>query len=274
MDAPRQLPQLGVRGVEIGGRLVQQRAGPLRLRVEEPHTGPQLEPERDEALLRAVVEITCDLCPGRVGGLDDTGTRAKQLFVGVRARQAERDELGEGAEPVLGALRQRHATACPADRDCTPEPALDLDGGGHCEREAGGPHARCELTVDVGPFEPLRTATPEDARDRRVLVERDDGADVEHGVRRALPAPHHLGGACLGVVAQHPGGVGMEEASDLLGGPREDLGRRSTARDERCDTAKHRLLVREGGFGLDLSRRLVLGGHDPAGSVLRRPAVR
>src|ERR1700730_1120196 len=93
--ASRELAQLVERArqsyrdvVEFGGELVQL-GRDLGLRR------PYLERERDESLLRAVVQVTLDAAPGLVGGGDDPGAGRLQLSVRLGIGNRGRDELGE-----------------------------------------------------------------------------------------------------------------------------------------------------------------------------------
>ena len=84
MDAAGQLAQLGVGRVEILAGAVEQLPCLGLVRPEQPQARPQLEPERDEALLRAVVEVARDLQPRRVRRLDDSRAGAQQTLSVLR----------------------------------------------------------------------------------------------------------------------------------------------------------------------------------------------
>ena len=71
-----------------------------------PSTMPQLERERHEPLLGAVVQVALQSPALGVAGLDDARARARELVVGVGVGQGLRDELGEVQQPPLGAGRQ------------------------------------------------------------------------------------------------------------------------------------------------------------------------
>ena len=74
MDALRQLAQLLDRGRE----LVDGAARSASSRLDEPALrAAQLEQERDQALLRAVVEVALEPPPRVVGGGDDARSRSR-----------------------------------------------------------------------------------------------------------------------------------------------------------------------------------------------------
>ena len=85
--------QLGVELAELGrhGRL----------------SRAQLERERDELLLRAVVQVALDPLPCRIGGGHDPRARSGELRSALGIRDRGRHELGELGEPGLGLSGQR-----------------------------------------------------------------------------------------------------------------------------------------------------------------------
>ena len=96
---------------ELVGELVDERLG-LACRAAARLQQPQVERERHELLLGAVVEVALDAPARGVGGLDDAHARDAQLLdaraqVGLQALVVERergrrgrrvDELGPGVE--------------------------------------------------------------------------------------------------------------------------------------------------------------------------------
>ena len=108
MDAARELAQL----VEALGELLLRAWRAARARPAGSFSSfaldqPQVERERDEPLLRAVVQVALEPPALGVAGLDDARARRRQLLVRVGVRQRLRDELGEVAQPLLVALGER-----------------------------------------------------------------------------------------------------------------------------------------------------------------------
>jgi hypothetical protein len=80
VDAAGQLAQLGGGLRELLAEAVEERAGRLRV-LGQPRAGhAHVERERDEPLLRAVVQVALDLAPRVVGGLDDARARGLELL--------------------------------------------------------------------------------------------------------------------------------------------------------------------------------------------------
>ena len=67
---------------------------------------PQMKREGDETLLGAVVEIALESPALRDTRLDDPCARGRQLIVGLRALERERDELREIGEALLCVRRE------------------------------------------------------------------------------------------------------------------------------------------------------------------------
>ena len=108
MQPARELAQLGQRVIELVGGGPQQR----RLRLGQPLLQhPKLDGERDQPLLRTVVQVALE--PPALGhaGLQDPDPRRGQLRARLGALQRQRDEFGEPGQPVLGVLAQRRADA-------------------------------------------------------------------------------------------------------------------------------------------------------------------
>ncbi len=69
----------------------------------EPRPGDaKPERERDQPLLRTVVEVPLEPPPLGVAGLDDARTRRRQLLEGLRICNGDCDEVREFLEPRLG----------------------------------------------------------------------------------------------------------------------------------------------------------------------------
>ena len=97
MDAARELAQLGERHRELLADLVDGAREPA---VAEPRLEhPQVQRERDELLLGAVVEVALDPPARVVGGLDDPQPRHPQLLhagaqLGLQALVVDRQRGG------------------------------------------------------------------------------------------------------------------------------------------------------------------------------------
>ncbi|ALP00096.1 hypothetical protein SHL15_9179 [Streptomyces hygroscopicus subsp. limoneus] len=157
MQAAHQVVQLGDRLLRLAVRLVDHLAG-VRRQVAEGGPGQaQVDGERDEALLRAVVQVALDPPPLGVGGVEHTGPAlgevgdpAGQL---LRAAGAEQDlgrpglqphqsagqpgpeeQQGEAAGGDVRGLRGVPEVGDPPLWGQRPDP--HVDGGGH---ESGGP---------------------------------------------------------------------------------------------------------------------------------------
>ena len=78
MDPGRQLAQLLDRRAGVGERVVDRRAGRVGIGLPLPARGLEAEHERDEPLLRAVVEVARQAAALGVAGLDDAGARGAQ----------------------------------------------------------------------------------------------------------------------------------------------------------------------------------------------------
>ena len=89
VDAVREVAQLLHRLLEVGADLVEHRLGLLGIVVGELAREPHAHRERDEVLLRAVVQVALDRAPLGVAGLDDACARGAQL-VGLAAHLVER----------------------------------------------------------------------------------------------------------------------------------------------------------------------------------------
>ncbi len=245
MDAAGQLAQLLERVLELlpGGGQVG--AGALGIGLEAPLDHAQLQRERHEPLLGAVVEVALQTAALGVAGLHDARPGACELVVGVRVGQGLRHELGEvlqaplrAADQVLGLGGRGHQHA--------PQPGADGDRSGHrgpvaeAAQALGERSRRVVVVVDA-----LRMAAAVDAGDDRVPVEVDRGAQRQARHAGVAPAADHRGAAVV-LVAQDGGAGSVEQAGHLLGDPLEHRARRGLAGDERGDAAQGGLLVGQG----------------------------
>ena len=187
MDAARQLAQL----VEPLGELVLRRgqdlAGGRRVPLELRADRRRSSATEHEPLLRAVVQVALEPPALGVAGLDDARARRGQLLVGVGVGERLRDELGEVAQPLLDALRQR--LVGPRRRgQRAPQPPADAD-----RRRDRRPVAEALQRLGERPacvlvaIDPLRAAGAQHLRDDGVAVQVDRAADRE--AQRAVLAP-------------------------------------------------------------------------------------
>ncbi len=79
MEAARELPQLVERERELVGGRVERCAGRVRVGVELLPRQTQGERQRDQALLRAVVEVPLEAAPLHVAGGHDPRARGGEL---------------------------------------------------------------------------------------------------------------------------------------------------------------------------------------------------
>ena len=79
MDAAGELAQLVERSTQLRVGLGEELAGAVRLGAELRAGELQREPEREQPLLRAVVEVALEPPPLLVPGADDAGARRAQL---------------------------------------------------------------------------------------------------------------------------------------------------------------------------------------------------
>ena len=123
---PRAISRSSARPVSSSReRVVEQlRGAPRRRRLEPRPREPQHQRDGHEALLGAVVEVALEPPPLLVAGLHDAGARGDEVRARLRARDRQRRQLAERAEPVLGVGRQR---VLARDRDRAPQRARDDD---------------------------------------------------------------------------------------------------------------------------------------------------
>ena len=85
----REVAQLLHRLLEVGRDLVEHLLGGVGIGVGELACEARAHRQRDEVLLRAVVQVALDAAPLEVGGLDDARAGAAQL-VGLAPHLVER----------------------------------------------------------------------------------------------------------------------------------------------------------------------------------------
>jgi len=124
VDATRDLPQVIDHAHELRGRVrhlgtqLATLGGRLRCHTE-------LECQRHEALLCAVVQVPLDPPAGLVRCGDDPRAGGHELSPALRIRDRCRDQLGELGHPLLGVGRQWPLPGPVSDH--SPQPAMDVD---------------------------------------------------------------------------------------------------------------------------------------------------
>ena len=113
VDAARQLPQLLERLRELVGGLAEQPFGRLGLVVHTRLREAQHQGERDEALLRAVVEVALEPAALDVARLDDAGARAAQLVLVLLALGDVHPTDEQPRVPAVVAERRRRPGDAP-----------------------------------------------------------------------------------------------------------------------------------------------------------------
>ena len=177
VEAVRELAQRFERVLErrVGGR--QPRAEPTQAGAVDPRLRePEREAQRDEALLRAVVQVAFQAPALLIGRLDDAPARLPQLLdasehcglepLGVQAQAAGRDRLGQQV------LVERQVRGV---HECGHRHALVLDHGGVATRAGGG-----QLGAAAAGVDPADAGHRIGQRQRRVADDRSERA--RHGV--------------------------------------------------------------------------------------------
>ena len=165
MDAERDLAQLVLHGREPLGDPRQLAAEPGQVGRHGGLRGAELEPERDEPLLGAVVEVALELPPRLVGSGDDTGARGGE--VGGEPRQVV-DEDAHGAADDEE-RDQRHDVDGPVDR----QRAERLREDDHARREPDDDrHERRPHAADPGHEHDRDQLAEEHAAEAEVVMDR------------------------------------------------------------------------------------------------------
>jgi hypothetical protein len=246
--------ELAHRLVELPARGAHELARGARVAVEQALDEPQLQSERDEPLLGAVVEVALEAAALLEPRLQDPQARGVELLARLGALEAERDELGEVAEAPLGVGPER-VGASRGDEDEAPGLRPDDDRRRDRRPEAVAPHHLRGAAAHVGVVvDASRAARARDDRGQAVAaLERDGRPDLEPARAVGLvPAPD--GDREAAVVADRRRRARAEEAAGLLGDGAEDRGRLGARGDERRDPAQRGLLL--GG------RRIRAGAQD------------
>ena len=249
MDAARELAQLRERDGELVAELVDG-GGRLRVVAQPRAQQPQVERERDELLLGAVVQVALDLAAGVVGGLDDPPARVAQLLqpraqVGLQALVVERQRGGRRGR--VHQLRRRVQLGVVHDRrDAV---ALALDGGPRAARPGAGQRHGMAALVD----EDLAVGQPVGDVQRAVAEPLGEhlahGALAGHvGAQQRLREPaqqppdavlhrdRHDGGGQREQAQRDPdGGAERPRADEPVGGAAEAVGAEHEQRDGERD---------------------------------------
>ena len=152
MDAARQLAQLVERAGELGLGLLEQPGNRFGAALQRALGEAQLQRERDEALLRAVVQVALQPAALGIARAHDARAGGGELVVRVGVGERLRDEVGEVAQALLGSLGQRALVDRGGD-ERSPEAVRELDRRGH----AGAVAVRAEV-LDEAPARPSDTS--------------------------------------------------------------------------------------------------------------------
>ena len=161
MDAAGQLAQLLDRDLELGRRRVGRGDRFVVRSVGRPEAGSeqsQRERQRDEPLLRAVVQVAFQSSPLRVRRFDDPGPRTPQLFLRSSLVREVADDRGH----LVG----------PAGRDARLEVA---PVAGQVEREEVGAQV-AGSGVECGGATAVASASPAISSPRRLPIRSSDAA--------------------------------------------------------------------------------------------------
>ena len=237
-----ELAQLGQRLLELVRGAAQQRhrgVGVAELLLEHP----QLDGERDQPLLRAVVQVA--LQPPALGHarLEDAHPRRVDLRPRLGALQRQRDQLGEARQAGLGVRAER---ADRRDQHEPPDPPARHDRRGDRGAEAVGAHQLRGAPAHVRVvLDPRGLAGARDDRGQPVAVgERDRGADDE-AARVVLVGPAPDRPRLPALVADRRRRAHVQQPPGLLGDGLEDLLGLGRGGHERRDPPQRRLLLGE-----------------------------
>ena len=100
-----ELAQLGERGLRVGAQLFEQTVRRSGVALDQLAREPELHRERNEMLLRAVVQVALDLAARLVGRRDDARAGRAQFL--VRDAQVVERSLQRGVERGVVQCRAR-----------------------------------------------------------------------------------------------------------------------------------------------------------------------
>src|SRR5215218_4051129 len=222
MDAARELTKLLERDAQLAARSGQKLLGCLWIRGQLSLGEAQGERQRDESLLRAIVEIAFQPPPLLVAGGYQAGPRRLQLPARLLVREGERDEPCERVEPLLcsgpeGVRRYQRRD------DNAPQAARHRD---RCRDEGADSvllETRCELRPCLV-IDPDRTSGLVHQMDR-VPRHANGFADVDGARIRTSLGPPADADRLLAprFIAEELHVMRAEQAPDLFGNEVEDL---------------------------------------------------
>ena len=268
----RELAQLGQRRAELLARALDRGVRGRRVLVDQAVGDPQADRERDEPLLRAVVEVALEPPPLAVAGGDHARPRRGELLARLGVGERLGDELGERGDAVLGPGREGVGADARHD-DRAPQLAVEddrrADPGGDAEllQALGEAAGQAAVVVDA-----LGLAAAADLRRERLTVELDPRAERHARHVRLVPLADHVGGAVV-AVADHVRRRGREQPAHLLGHDREHAGGLAGRRDERRHAPQRRLLVEQRLDDRIVRRGLHRSANPPTRAEVWRPVV-
>ncbi len=255
MDAARQLAQVVERLREalpdvrqLFGELVVVGRG-HRLRARE------LERQRHQALLDAVVEVALEAPARLVGGGDQPGARGHQLGAGLGVRDRGFEQLREPGHPLFGVGRRR-VLALPARRDQPPQPALDDDRGRDARAQASlAGELRQGTLRSLVVLDPGRPPGP--PHHCRGALALDAHARADRRSRDIQPAVGEHEDLVAGLEAVQRNLVGVQQRLHLPGHSVEDRGGRApsatsvaTRRSAACSSASRLTSARDSALAI------------------------
>ncbi len=243
MDAAGEFPDL----VERVGQAVREACQLLlQLGLIRRHSflgKAELQGQRHQTLLDAVVEVAFDPAPGLVGGGDHAGAGGGELGLAHGVGDGGGRELREPEDPGLGVVGKRLGLLRagpdrPPDGPVDDNRRADRRVDTHLPRE---PRDRAGKALVVS--DPDREAGPQHPGLLEVVPHLESHAD-----RKAAAFPMRFGHQRQGLVGLVPGDaaqVGPEQPNHFLGHRREDIVRSCLSRHERGDPAQGSLLLGE-----------------------------
>ncbi len=244
VDAVREVAQLLHRVLEVGADLLEHRLGLLGVGVGELAGEPHAHRERDEVLLRAVVQVALDAAPLGVGRLDDARPRDARSSSAWRRTsssdswsaesslhvvQGEADLAGQLGERLV--VRPRRTPSRPSGRRTTMHPS-------------SSPEFVIGATLSTGSSRPPRPAPgatpaptpgPRRRRARRPAPPRSPSA-----MRRRTPVGNRrLPARAPGRAGPHLGDVERERLLERLGQLEQQLVEGQRAGQAAAEGAQH-----------------------------------
>ena len=240
MQAAGELAQLGERVLELQRGAAQQLDRDVRV-AQLLLQHPQLDGDRDQPLLRAVVQVALE--PPALGdaGLEDADRERVELGARLRALQRQRDELREARQALLGVGAER---VDGRDEHQPPRAPAGHDRRGDGGAEAVGAHQLGGVAADLRVvLDPRGPAGAGDDRRQPVAVgQRHRGADDE-AARVVLVGPAADRPRLPALVADRGRRAHVQQPARLLGDGLEDLLGLRAGRDQHRDPPQRGLLL-------------------------------